>query len=278
MSAALTHLQDHLQTLYHQNQRQLPWRPPLLQPNKDNHLNPYKILISEVMLQQTQAVRVITKYNEFITRFPTITNLTSASTKEVLLVWQGLGYNRRGLWLHQAATTIENKFNSVIPNDPQILNELKGIGPYTAKAIATFAFNQPHLFLETNIRAVLIHHFFKDSKTPVSDDKLFPWLEKLVDKKEPRLFYYALFDYGAELKAAGLGKPAKSAGYTKQSKFIGSNRSERSRLLKSLLQSPRPKEDLIKHGRSPDSVSKNLNQMQREGLIRLHNDYWQVVE
>src|SRR3989338_7324816 len=124
----------------------LPWRL--------TH-DPYRILVSEVMLQQTQVPRVIEKYKEFLKKFPTVRALAKASLSDVLKVWSGLGYNRRGKYLHDAAKEIV-----AVGNIREALaSSLPGVGPYTRAAVRVFAFNEPDILIETNIRAAYIHHF-----------------------------------------------------------------------------------------------------------------------
>ncbi|MBP6942864.1 MAG: A/G-specific adenine glycosylase [Candidatus Buchananbacteria bacterium] len=210
---------------YREHRRDFPWR---------NTTNPYRIFISEVMLQQTQAPRVVSKYVEFIKRFPTFKRLATASTRDVLSAWQGLGYNRRALALQKAAQIVVNEYKGKLPTDPIELDKLPGIGQHTAGSIAAFAFNYPSIFIETNIRSVFIHHFFKDQEG-ISDAQLLPLITKMVDQNNPREWYWALMDYGVMLKKT-LGNPSRqSKHYSKQSKFIGSRRQVRGVVIKLVL-------------------------------------------
>lgn len=210
---------------YKKNKRKLPWRE-----TKD----PYRIWVSEIMLQQTQVDRVIPKYNAFLKKFPTIEKLASAKQSDVLLLWSGLGYNRRALLLKRAAETVVRDHKGKIPKEVTELEKLPGIGPYTARAIATFSYNQPHAFIETNIRSVFIREFFPKSKN-VSDTKLFPLIEKTLDAKNAREWGYALMDYGSYLKKEFGNPNTKSKQYTKQSKFTGSDRQIRGAIIKTIL-------------------------------------------
>ena len=140
----------------------------------------YTILISEVMLQQTQVDRVAPKFEAFIEAFPTVQALAQAEFKTVLGYWSGLGYNRRALWLQQAAKEIVEKYAGKVPQTISELSKLKGIGHNTAAAICAYAFNQPVVFIETNIRAVFIHHFFAD-RADVADSELLPIIADHVD-------------------------------------------------------------------------------------------------
>lgn len=207
---------------YKKDKRDLPWR---------NTHDPYKILVSELMLQQTQSTRVIEKYKHFIKIFPTATRLARASTQEVLLLWQGLGYNRRALYLHRAAQVVTREHHGIFPTTEVELQKLPGVGPYTAAAIMAFAYNKPTVVIETNIRAVFIHFFFPTSKK-VSDATLVPFIEKFMDKKNPREWYNALMDYGALLKRTVVNPSRKSKTHVKQSAFKGSLRQIRGAIIK----------------------------------------------
>ncbi len=214
-SAAVLHFRKTVEAYYKKSGRHtLPWRK-----TKD----PYKILVSEVMLQQTQVERVIPFYSSFIKTFPTAKKLAAASLSDVLKAWQGLGYNRRAKYLHQAAKNF-SRLN---------LEKLPGIGPYTARAIAAFAFNQDVVFVETNIRTAIIHHFFAD-REEVSDAKIEEILQQVLPRGESRRWYNALMDYGAYLKRSGISHNAKSKTYAKQSKFAGSLREARGAILHEL--------------------------------------------
>lgn len=206
----------------------LPWRKTCY---------PYKILVSEVMLQQTQVERVKPFYRAFLTRFPNVEALAKAPLADVLKLWQGLGYNRRAKMLHAAAKEVVAKHTGKFPKTPEALEELPGIGHYTARAVATFAYNQDVLFIETNIRTAVIHHFFPKKKK-VSDAQIMKVLEKEFPKGKSREWYAALMDYGAHLKRSGIKINAKSKHYTKQSKFAGSLRQARGAILKELAKSP----------------------------------------
>jgi A/G-specific adenine glycosylase len=185
------------------------------------------------MLQQTQTYRVQPKYEIFITELPTLESLAQASLKDVLSLWQGLGYNRRGKFLHKCAQQLMKEHAGIIPNDPQKLVLLPGIGKATAASICAFAFNNPTLFIETNIRAVYIHHFFKNSDT-VHDNELMPLIAATLDIENAREWYYALMDYGVHLKKMCPNPSRKSKHHTTQSKFEGSDRQIRGHILRLL--------------------------------------------
>lgn len=213
---------------YRVHGRDLPWR---------NTHDPYKILVSEIMLQQTQVQRVMEKYREFIREFPTIKALAKATLRRIMGTWQGLGYNRRALFLKKLACVIESQYKGRIPDDRESLMKLPGIGKATSGAFLAFAFNQPHAFIETNIRSVFIHHFFNDS-FDVHDEDLIQYVLQTLDSKHPRKWYYALMDYGVHLKNTRPNPSRKSTQYKKQSPFHGSDRQLRGKILKLLLTHP----------------------------------------
>jgi A/G-specific adenine glycosylase len=213
-------------SFYAENKRVFPWR---------HEIDPYKVVVSEVMLQQTQTGRVVEKYNAFMNRFPTVHHLALASFTDVLLYWNGLGYNRRALFLHKLSQIVVEKHQGTIPADEQFLVELPGIGKATASSICAFAFNKPVVFIETNIRTVFLYHFFP-LQEGVDDKQLFPLIEEVVDLENPRDWYYALMDYGVYLKQSLPNPSRKSKHHTKQSKFQGSDRQIRGAILRALLE------------------------------------------
>ena len=203
---------------------ELPWRQTT---------DPYLILVSELMLQQTQVERVIPKYNTFITIFPNVESLADAPLGDVLRLWSGLGYNKRARFLHQAARDVQNIFNGNFPQTFEDLKKLSGVGPYTAGALMTFAFNLPTPMIETNIRSVYIHEFFK-SFDEVTDAELWPYIESTLYRENPREWYAALMDYGAHIKKTTKNPSRKSRHHTKQTPFKGSLREVRGKILPSL--------------------------------------------
>ncbi len=247
-------------TYYKKHGRDLPWR---------RDTSPYSIFISEVMLQQTQVSRVITKYQEFTATFPDFQTLAAASPGEVLKAWQGLGYNRRGLFLHKAAKIIIEQHKGLLPKTESELVALPGIGVATASSIAAFAYNLPTVFIETNIRRIFIHHFFPRSKS-VSDKKIQPLVKKTLPKNKAREWYWALMDYGSTLPKTITNPNRRSAHYAKQSKFEGSNRQIRGKILKALItHSSITFSGLKKQIKTEDDLLQNiLTGMVREGLIQ----------
>lgn len=243
---------------YQNHPRKFPWR---------NISDPYAILVSEFMLQQTQTSRVVAKYDRFMKRFPTVKTLAHAPLSEVLRLWHGLGYNRRAKYLHESAKIIQSTYNSVIPSETELLDALPGIGPYTAAAIAAFAYDKPTVFLETNIRSVFIHEFYSGSQK-VSDKDLYPLIKRTLDRKDPRNWYYALMDYGAMLKKEFPNPGKKSTSYAKQSRFAGSNRQKRGAVIRALLDGPQE----VSKVRSDLKLRKPIlatiiRQLEKEGMI-----------
>ncbi len=238
---------------------ELPWR-------KTTH--PYKILVSEVMLQQTQVERVIPYYKNFLKQFPNAKTLADAPLRDVLLLWQGLGYNRRAKMLHDAAKAVVTEHGGTFPSTSTELEKLPGIGPYTAGAVAAFAYNQDGIFIETNIRTVVTHHFFRD-RTEVTDTEVREVLEKVYPKGRAREWYAALMDYGAHLKRSGVRINARAKGYTTQSAFVGSSRQVRGAILRQLAHGPASRAKLyalFEPARRPDIVAQ-LGKLQAEGMI-----------
>ena len=211
---------------YRAHARSFPWRETR---------DPYAIWVSEIMLQQTQTVRVVEKYLNFMRLFPTVQDLAAAPLDKVLLAWQGLGYNKRALSLHRSAKIVSVELRGIVPEDDVLLRGLPGIGPYTAAAIRAFAFDRPDVFIETNIRRVFIHHFFS-GHDKVADSELMPLVASTLDKADPRTWYYALMDYGADLPKRVANPNRRSAQYTRQSRFEGSTRQVRGLALSYLAQ------------------------------------------
>lgn len=233
--------------------RDLPWR---------RTRDPYKIWLSEVMLQQTQVARVETRWQEWLYRFPTVGDLAAAPVSDVLAAWQGMGYNRRALSLKKAAETIAQEYDGAFPRSAKELVALPGIGPATAQGIRSFAFDLPGVYLETNVRTVVLHHLFPDV-SEVSDKELTPIVEttcpaavctdeadeatvrlqlagRFADPQDardtPRAWYYAMLDYGAYLKKTVPNPSRRAKAYTRQSKFEGSRRQKRAEAVRMLLE------------------------------------------
>lgn len=240
----------------------LPWR----QSEPAGSFDPYKILVSELMLQQTQVPRVIPKYHAFLAHFPTIASLADAGLGDVLTVWNGLGYNRRAKFLLQAAQTIMRTYDGVFPDSPEQLVRLPGIGTNTAGAVVTYAFNRPVVFIETNVRTVFIHHFFPNDEQ-VDDKQLVPLVAETLDTKDPRQWFWALMDYGTYLKqtVGNVGRVSKT--YTKQSTFAGSKRQLRGAIIRLLVAQPRTTYQLHT-ALHDDRLPEVLTQLVGEGMIQ----------
>lgn len=250
--------------------RDLPWR---------NIDDPYTVLVSEIMLQQTQVSRVTKYWDRFLRVFPTLDSLAAGDTALVLELWQGLGYNRRALALKQTAEICAHQYGGELPCEYDRLLALPGIGKATAAGVLCFAHNVPALYLETNVRTVFLYHFFPD-EDKVSDKSLEPLVAKTTSLSNPRGWYYALLDYGAHLKTS-VGNPSRrSKHHTKQSQFEGSRRQKRAEIIRMLLANPGMSFDEIKRGldlfestRGRDQLSENdlgsiLKRLEKEGFLQ----------
>ncbi len=264
---------------YRENGRHgLPWRLTR---------DPYAVLVSEVMLQQTQVERVLPYYSAWLVRWPTFAALAAATPADVIREWRGLGYNRRAKYLHEAVKVLARRRAAGVsrggvgvvfisperdtPAEPAVefLESLPGVGHYTARAVAAFAYNSPDIFVETNIRTVFFHHLRITRKT--SDAQLLPLVAQALQKSkmEPRNFYAALMDYGSHLKRQGARLNSKSKHYAKQSKFKGSARELRGQIVRALLKKPATKAALAKNlSRSAGEVERELDRLVAEGLVR----------
>jgi A/G-specific adenine glycosylase len=245
---------------YREQGRRLPWRETR---------DPYAILVSEIMLQQTQVDRVREKYRSFLASFPSVAALAGADLTQVLEAWQGLGYNRRAVALRLCAQAVVERFGGRFPGGIDELQSLPGIGPYTARAVAAFAFGIPSAFIETNIRSVFILHFFPGAEA-VKDSEILPLVELALDREAPREWYYALMDYGSMLKRTRVNPSRQSAHHTRQSPFKGSNREQRSLLLRSILAAPGICEEELVGMLSVEleAARRNLQALEREGFIK----------
>jgi A/G-specific adenine glycosylase len=211
---------------YRSQGRSMPWR---------DDPSPYKVLVSELMLQQTQVRRVVPKFNTFLYTCSNFEDLAGTSLAEVLELWSGLGYNRRAKYLHEIAKIVMDDYNGVLPQNQEILITFPGIGKNTAGAIRAYAFNQPSIFVETNIRTVLFHNFYNLGDRTISDKELEQLVEQLLDREHPREWYWALMDYGSCLKSIHDGKLASSKHYKKQPPLKDSVREMRGWILRALV-------------------------------------------
>ncbi len=247
---------------YRRHGRDLPWR---------RTVDPYRILVSEIMLQQTQVSRVLGKYREFLKTFPTIRSLARATTPDLLRTWSGLGYNRRALNLRRAAQIVVERHRGRLPSDEQELEALPGIGPATAGLIRAFAFNLATVIVnETNIETVFIHHFFVGRKA-VSRREIEPLARAALDRSNPRRWYWALMDYGTFLKRTHGNASRRSRTYKRQSRFEGSTRQVRGRIVKLLAESsPLTLTELVSRvSADRPAIQSVLSALGREGFIHL---------
>jgi len=255
--------------IYRDFGRDLPWR---------RTCDPYEILVSEVMLQQTQVGRVAQKYPEFLRAFPSFHDLYEAPLSDVLKVWQGMGYTRRAVALKRIAERVIRDYDGRLPRSPEHLQTFPGIGAATAGAICAYAYNLPTVFIETNIRRVFIHTFFGEHET-VSDKQILPLVEETLDHSQPRVWYYALTDYGAALGRRLENPNRKSAGYRRQGRFEGSKRQIRSTIVRELLARGSltlVEIDLLCSG-TPFEGGSILRELQRDGLVQPLGDQWCVA-
>ena len=246
--------------------------------------DPYAILVSEVMLQQTQTARVTRYWDAWMERFGTIDALASASVADVLQSWQGLGYNRRALALKRAAETVSEKYGGQLPRDLAALRALPGIGPATAGGVMAFAWDEPAPYLETNVRTVFLHELFPEAEK-VSDREVIALVERcaaLAPKLgiDARAWNYALLDYGVELKRTLPNPSRRSKHHARQSAFEGSHRQKRSALLQAVMAEPeRSTEELAEAcGYPVELASGVLQELAAEGFItHIGDGRWQVA-
>lgn len=244
----------------------LPWRQTQ---------NPYHVLVSEIMLQQTQVDRVIPYYERFVEKYPAVPALAEAPLSEVLRLWSGLGYNRRAKLLHDAAKMIVRTHGGIVPRERTALEALPGIGPYTAGAIRAFAFDERESFIETNIRTVFTHHFFPRAKR-IDDAKLMPLIAMSVEQiRSPRIWYAALMDYGSNLKRSGVRINQKSTRYVPQKRFNGSLREVRGAIIRALVSNT----SLAAVRRVfPERFDRARNGLAQDGLICRSGRGWRLAE
>lgn len=249
--------------------RDFPWR---------HTYDSYRILVSEVMLQQTQTDRVVPKYKEFLATFPTLSRLAMASPARVLHCWMGLGYNRRALALRALAREVVQQTGGILPEDPAVLEKLPGIGPYTAAAVAVFSRGARVPLIETNIRRVYLKHFFPRS-AKVDDRKILKLVEETLPRGDLREWYYALMDYGAFLgRTEAVNPNRRSARYRVQSRFHGSDREIRGRILELLLANKKISEVTLMNffPNPPEQIQKVIRALIKEGFLIRSKDILRV--
>jgi A/G-specific adenine glycosylase len=263
-SPGILEFQQMVLSYYEKYGREMAWR---------NTTDPYLILVSEIMLQQTQVDRVKIKFPEFIVAFPDFASLAVAPLDKVLSVWQGMGYNRRAIALQKCAIRVMNEYGGILPADVDTLATFPGIGRATASSIAAFAFNLPVVFIETNIRRVFIHFFFTDTDT-VNDAEIIPLVEQALYRNNPRVWYWALMDLGSALKKTVPNPNRRSVHYSKQSPFEGSDREIRGVIIRMLLAEPGMSEKQLVAIRieDPARIKKILCALESEGFILRHNN------
>lgn len=268
--------------------RDLPWR---------RTRDPYQVWVSEAMLQQTQTTRVDGRWQRWLQRFPTVMDLAAAEPADVLDEWQGLGYNRRALALHRAAKALAEG-GGTVPSDARELQALPGVGPATAAGIRAFAFDLHAVYLETNVRAVLLYELFPD-RDDVADRELVGIVDATCPadasdpSDDPRTWYYALLDYGAHLKRTVPNPSRRSRSHVRQSRFEGSHRQKRAAALRVLLAhrtqgaagvdlgTVHEELDAMEReaGRTPlgaDEVRALLDELASEGFCRREGGLWRA--
>lgn len=265
--------------------RDLPWR---------RTRDPYAVLVSEVMLQQTQVARVITYHERWMDTFPNLDSLAGAPLSLVLEQWQGLGYNRRAVALKRLAEQLARDAQEQgtgparLPEEEAELRALPGIGPATASGVRAFAFDLPGVYLETNVRAVVLHEMFSDA-VGVPDREIVPLLREALDEAlsrgvSPRQWTFALLDYGAQLKRTLPNPSRRSAHHTRQSTFEGSRRQKRAVLLRAVMASPGVRAHELardpgqRYGIDAATAEAVLQELERDGFIRSTDGCWSVTD
>lgn len=185
-------IKQHLLSWYDQHQRKLPWR---------ESRDPYKIWVSEIMLQQTRVDQVRPYFDRFIEKFPDVHSLAAADRQEVMQVWEGLGYYSRARNLHDAAKKVVEEYNGRMPDTWKGITDLKGIGPYTAAAILSIAFDQNYAVMDGNVKRVITRLFGieEDIRKGVTEKEIQQQANELLDEKRPGDFNQALMELGATI-------------------------------------------------------------------------------
>jgi A/G-specific adenine glycosylase len=263
--ARLQRFQQRVITFYKEQGRVLPWRQTI---------DPYKILVSEVMLQQTQVSRVIPFYEKWIETWPTVQSLANASRPEVLRAWMGLGYNRRAMNLHRAAGIIQGRFAGDVLEAMRHFDEVPGVGRYTAQAVRIFASNENIVTVDTNIRRIFLVEFALPSDT--KERVLWDLAARCLPKERSRDWHNALMDYGALHETA---RRTKISPLTRQSRFEGSTRQLRARVLRLLLDAPRTIGELQPLLRcNKGTLSEVLSRMCKDGILTYEGTRYAVAK
>ena len=245
-------LREKVFAFYRGNKRRLPWRETT---------DRYAVLVSEIMLQQTQAERVVRKYLEWLRRFPDTRSLAGASLKEVLTYWSGLGYNARGQRLHRCAKIIVSDYAAQVPSSPEELICLPGIGVYTSRSIPIFADNRDIATVDTNIRRIYIHELGLTEN--IGAGELLNLAEAVLPHGKSRDWHNALMDYGALCLT---GKKTGIRPLTSQSKFEGSRRWYRGKIVKDLVRAEEMQLQELTE-RYGDKVGDILAELEKDGLV-----------
>ncbi len=254
--------QNKIFSWWQENKRDLPWR---------HTADPYAILVSEMMLQQTQVSRVIDKYNKFLFRFPNVFILANSSVSEVIRYWQGLGYNRRALYLHKIAQTIVGEYGGKFPSSEKQLCQLPGVGLYTARAIQVFAFHLNVAAVDTNIRQIIQHHFF--DQIPQPPQVIQQFAEKLLPIGQSWSWHQALMDYGS---AHNLRR-VKTTPIKNSVPFIYTARFLRGRIIDLLREDSLSQDELIEklkvnYQKSTAEIIQSLRSLEKDQLIIFRNN------
>ncbi len=268
-SKVISDLREKIWKYYREYGRSFPWR------DTDD---PYRIFVSELMLQQTQTERVLKKYGPFVETFSSFAELAAAPLTGVLQLWSGLGYNRRALGLKESAEIIHTDYGGDVPSETADLLRLPMVGPATAGSLQAFVHNLPSVFIETNIRRVIIHFFFKDRKE-VHDREVMEYAAALLDTKSPRHWYYALMDYGVYLKYAVPNPNRRSAHYHRQAPFENSDRQIRGALLSLLVSNGEMNAGQICEALTrfeTGRVEKCLRHLAKEGFLAAEGDSYRI--
>jgi A/G-specific adenine glycosylase len=245
--------------------------------------------VSEIMLQQTQVARVVPYYERWLEDFPTLEALAAAPLEAVLRAWQGLGYNRRAVALKQLAEELVARAQRAggveparVPDSAEELIALPGVGPATAAGVRAFAYGHPAGYLETNVRAVVLHELFSDADG-VPDTAVRPLVEQAAAEAsrqgiDSRTWNYALLDYGAHLKSSVENPSRRSAHHARQSAFEGSRRQKRARLLRAVLDVPglTAEELSTEMGIAAGECLALLEELTAEGFVSREADRWRI--
>jgi A/G-specific adenine glycosylase len=254
------------------NKRDLPWR---------HTRNPYHIAVSEIMLQQTQVSRVLTRYSEFIEKYPSVESLANASPAAVLRIWKGMGYNRRALYLQKMAKMVVNEYNGMFPKDEKMLTKLPGLGTYTARAILVFAFGENVACVDTNIRQIMTHFFFNDKEQPTA--AIQSVADQLVPKSKSWEWHQALMDYGA-MNSSEWRHSERSRGMGQQRiPFHQTNRYFRGRIMDLLREKNWKEDDLVQNTSKTYDKPKIFFQaiilgLLKDGLLKLADNVVSLPE